>query len=176
MTALEAMGFAHDQIAGFFLRSVEVHASGGSGDDPAPPDTALRAGGKGHSDAAVELLAMSREDLEAALAAITIDSQVLPCVGPYTGPYGDALDRLESARESVRPSTESDLCAIVEAAGDRGIGIAVRAVTAWDQACAITILQGQGATGLMQSWGKIAHGQWIDYDPLAARSSVGEGD
>jgi len=174
VSALQATGFPRDQIAAFFVDPAGQHALSGTRHDP---DASA---GAHHAAAGAVTGALSSSGLGAVVGLVS-----MPILGPgalfagvavgaYVGSFADALDHLEAPGLSGAQAGESDPDLEDGPSRKSGMLVAVGAVTSWEEASAITILQGQGAADMEQSEGSITHSEWKDFDPLSPPAWLGD--
>ena len=172
VTALEATGFPHDQIATFFVNPAGRHDLHGTRRDPEASAGAHHAGAGALAGAAtgtgvgtvVGLATMPVLGPGAALAGAAI--------GAGVGSLAGALEQMGDPGRPVEESASSEPSPDEAPPRKSGMFVAVGAASSSEQANAITVLRAQGAADLERAQGSISQSQWNDFDPLSTPAMV----
>jgi phage tail tape-measure protein len=166
VTALEAAGFLHSQIATFFVNRAGQHDLHGTRRDPEASAGAHQAG----VGAAAGVVTGTGVGAVIGMATTPVLGPVGPLVGAaiggYVGSLVGALDQLGEPERVAEETARSD-AGDDNAPGKSGMLVAVGAATSFEQASAITVFRAQGATDMEQAQGSIDQSRWNDFDPLS---------
>jgi hypothetical protein len=170
VTALEATGFPHDQIATFFVNPAGRHDLHGTRRDPEASAGAHHAGALAGAaigtgvGTVVGLATMPVLGPGAALAGAAI--------GAGVGSLAGALEQMGDPGRPVEESASSEPSPDEAPPRKSGMFVAVGAASSSEQANAITVLRAQGAADMERAQGSISQSQWNDFDPLSTPAMV----
>jgi hypothetical protein len=170
VTALEATGFPHDQIATFFVNPAGRHDLHGTRRDPEASAGANHAGALAGAaigtgvGTVVGLATMPVLGPGAALAGAA--------VGAGVGSLAGALEQMGDPGRPVEKSASSEPSPDEAPPRNSGMFVAVGAASSSEQANAITVLRAQGAADMERAQGSISQSQWNDFDPLSTPAMV----
>ena len=170
VTALEATGFPHDQIATFFVNPAGRHDLHGTRRDPEASADAHHAGALAGAaigtgvGTVVGLATMPVLGPGAALAGAAI--------GAGVGSLAGALEQMGDPGRPVEESASSEPSPDEAPPRKSGMFVAVGAASSSEQANAITVLRAQGAADMERAQGSISQSQWNDFDPLSTPAMV----
>jgi hypothetical protein len=172
VTALEARGFPHDQIATFFVNPAGRHDLHGTRRDPEASASAHHAGAGALAGAAtgtgvgtvVGLATMPVLGPGAVLAGAAL--------GAAVGSLAGALEQMGDPGQPVEESAYSEPSPDEALPRKSGMFVAVGAASSSEQANAITVLRAQGAADMERAQGSITQSQWNDFGPLSTPAMV----
>ena len=170
VTALEATGFPHDQIATFFVNPAGRHDLHGTRRDPEASAGAHHAGALAGAaigtgvGTVVGLATMPVLGPGAALAGAAI--------GAGVGSLAGALEQMGDPGRPVEESASSEPSPDEAPPRKSGMFVAVGAASSSEQANAISVLRAQGAADMERAQGSISQSQWNDFDPLSTPAMV----
>ena len=167
--ALEAAGFAHDDISKFFVTPPGMHDVHGTTLDPDASAGAHHA----HTGAIAGATAGGGVGVLVGIAAAPIfgpgAALAGAAVGAYVGSLAGALD--QTSDPTRRPNGPN--ASVEEVAPRRsGVVVAVIAGTEVQQNDAVRVLRQHGADDVERAEGTISGGDWTDFDPLRPPVSV----
>jgi len=171
MAQLVQSGFDPGQMTSFFVNPLGQHDRFPiGGDEDESPGTE-----KAGAGAATGALGGSGVGIAVGLATLPIlgPGAVLAgaAVGAYVGSFVGALDNMQPA-DLGGDTTSTTATRLPAESRKSGMLVAVVAVAPNQQASAIGVLRGAGATDIERAEGEIRNGEWPDFNPLTPIVSI----
>ncbi|HEY8101942.1 MAG TPA: hypothetical protein VIF82_14450 [Burkholderiaceae bacterium] len=157
---LQNAGFTQDKICAFYLNPAGQHDLFPIGGDRDKSPGAKESGHTMARGAATGGVIGGA----AGTAGVPIAGPVAPAVGAFVGAHvGSLIGSLSGMKESGEPESDDENTAVPRKAG---MMVAVSTEQPGKEDDAVKILQSLGAEQIEKADGKIADGNWEDFDPL----------